>query len=241
MLSAKDRENIALKKFSLIAPVLNAQVDNQKEYFEKLCVNAIDMPYYGTKVYSPKTLAGWLNEYRHGGLDALKPGYRSDRGHSRKVSHEIAEKIRGKRTQMPRITSIMLYEELVRDGDIAPDKLSRATFYRFLNANPDLAAGLDPEVSDEKELKRFSRQFVNELWQTDTMFGPYLKVGKTKKQTYLMAFLDDASRLITHGQFFLSQNFSDLRVTLKEAILKRGVPKMIYTDNGRVYRMDNLT
>jgi putative transposase len=238
--TAKDRDNVALKRFALIAPVLNGQVPSQKEYFDKLCVSPIDMPYYGLKSYSPKTLAGWLNDYRRGGLDALKPGYRSDRGHSRKVSLDIADKIREKRAAMPRITSILLYEELVKDKVILPQKLSRATFYRFLAANPDLAAGLDPEVSGEKELRRFSRQFVNELWQTDLMYGPYLKVGKSKQQTYLLAFIDDASRLITHGQFFFSQNFSALRVAFKEAILKRGVPKMLYTDNGKVYRSGQM-
>ena len=153
---------------------------------------------------------------------------------------DIADKIREKRAQMPRITSILLYEELVKDGVIRPEKLSRATFYRFLAANPDLAAGVDPETSGEKELKRFSRQFVNELWQTDLMYGPYLKVGKAKQQTYLIAFIDDASRLITHGQFFFSQNFSALRMAFKEAVLKRGVPKMLYTDHGKIYRSGQM-
>ncbi|MCL4439728.1 MAG: helix-turn-helix domain-containing protein [Firmicutes bacterium] len=230
MLSSKDRDAIALKRFSLISPVLNGQVEKQKEYFETLCVKPIDMPYYGPKVYSPKTIMGWLNEYRRGGIEALKPGYRNDRGKSRKVSPEITEKIREKRAKMPRISTILLYEELVRERVILPEKLSKATFYRFLTANPELAAGKDPDSPEEKELKRFSRQWVNELWQTDTMYGPYLRVGKSKKQTYLFAFIDDASRLITHAQFFFSQNYIAMRTALKEAILKRGVPKMIYTD-----------
>ena len=34
MLDEKKREKIALKKFSLIAPVLNDQTENQKEYFK---------------------------------------------------------------------------------------------------------------------------------------------------------------------------------------------------------------
>ena len=141
---------------------------------------------------------------------------------------------------MPRISSILLYEELVRDGVIRPEKLSQATFYRFLAANPELAAGKDFDDTTEKELKRFSRKWVNELWQTDIMFGPYLKVGKSKKQVYLLAFIDDASRLITHGQFFFTQSFSALRVALREAVLTRGVPKMIYTDNGKVYRSGQM-
>lgn len=241
MLSEKDRENIALKRFSLISPVLNGQVENQKEYFEALCLKPIEMPYYGLKSYSPKTIYSWLYDYRQGGIENLKPGYRSDRGKSRSVDPLLADKIREKRAQFPRITSIMLYEELVKDGVILPRKLSLATFYRFLAANGDLAQGKNPDDSNEKELKRFSRQFVNELWQTDVMFGPYIKIGKSKKQTYLFAFIDDASRLVTHAEFFLNQNFTALRLALKESILKRGIPKMIYTDNGKIYRNGQLS
>lgn len=106
-------------------------------------------------------------------------------------------------------------------------------------ANPDLAAGKEPE-EHEREFKRFSHQFINELWQTDVLYGPYIKVGKAKKQLYLLAFIDDASRLITHGQFFDTQNYTALRIALREAILKRGVPKMIYTDNGKIYRANQF-
>ena len=89
----KTREEIALKKFSLISPVLNSHVDNQKEYYEKICSEPIEMPHYGIKNYNPNTLRSWLLAYRQGGLEALKPGLRSDRGKSRKISPEIMEKI----------------------------------------------------------------------------------------------------------------------------------------------------
>ncbi|WXJ82919.1 hypothetical protein MHLNE_22900 [Moorella humiferrea] len=36
MLSSQEREEIALKKFALIAPVLNGQVENHQEYFKDL-------------------------------------------------------------------------------------------------------------------------------------------------------------------------------------------------------------
>jgi hypothetical protein len=110
----------------------------------------------------------------------------------------------------------MLYEELVKDGVILPEKISLATFYRFLAANPDLSQGKNPKTPRIKNSNGFPRQFVNELWQTDVMFGPYIKVGKSKKQTYLFAFIDDAYRLVTHAEFFLTQNFTALRIALKE-------------------------
>jgi len=238
MLDNEKREQIALQKFSLIAPVLNGQVDNQSEYFIEITSKAIDMPYYGMRKYSPKTLAGWLNDYRRSGIEALKPGFRSDRGKSRKIDEALLEKIREKRMQKPRINSSMLYEALVKDGVILPEKVSMATFYRFLAANPDLTAAKNPD--EEQEVKRFAHQYINELWQTDLMYGPYLKIGKTKKQTYLIAFIDDASRYIPYSMWSFSQDFSTLRVILKEAVARKGVPSMIYTDNGKIFRSSQL-
>ena len=125
VLAETDRITIALKRFSMISPVLNGQVPSQKEYFEKLCAEQIEMPRYGMKNYCPKTLMGWLCDYRQGGLDGLKPGYRADRGVSRKVSLSIAEQIREKRVQQPRITKIQLYEDLIREGAIQPESCPR--------------------------------------------------------------------------------------------------------------------
>jgi len=73
------------------------------------------------------------------------------------------------------------------------------------------------------------------------MYGPHLKVNRQKKQAYLIAFLDDASRLVPYSLFTLSQNFEALRLVLKEAVLRRGVPKMLYTDNGKIYRSQQLS
>jgi len=230
MLDAKERENIALKKFALIAPVLNEEKLNQQEYFRKLAAQPIDMPHYGPRHYAVKSFQWWLYLYRRHGLEGLKPGYRSDRGKSRRVTEEIAAKIRQKRVEKPGLKGTLLYDELVKEGVFTPDKLSLATFYRFLAQNPDLATGKDPD-EEEKEIRRFSHQWVNELWQTDIMYGPYLRVGRAKKQTYLLAFIDDASRLVTAARFCWEQNFSAVRTVFKEAILKRGIPKMIYTDN----------
>jgi putative transposase len=67
------------------------------------------------------------------------------------------------------------------------------------------------------------------------LVGPYLLLDGKKKRTYLMAFLDDASRILVHGEFFLEENSQNLQTVLKKALLKRGIPKKIFCDNGRVY------
>jgi hypothetical protein len=166
MLDEKEREKIAIKKFSLVAPLLNGQTENQKEYFKKLAAEPIDMPHYGLRRYTVKTFEWWLYLYRRHGLEGLKPGYRSDRGKSRRITEEIALKVQEKKIAKPKLSGILLYEELVKDGVFTPDKLSPATFYRFLAQNHDLANSQDTGKED-KEMKRFSHQKINQLWQTD--------------------------------------------------------------------------
>ena len=232
MLDEKAREAIALKRFSLISPVLNGQVKNQKEYFDALSDKPIEIPYLGMRRYTPKTLRGWLYQYLRGGIEALKPGYRSDRGKYRKINFELSEKIKQKKLEHPEMPNKLLYETLIGEGIISPDKVSLSTFYRFLKNIP--VKSLDKEK--EGKTKRFSHEFINELWQTDVMYGPYIKEGRTKRQTYLIAYIDDASRLCTYARFYYTQNFLALRDSFKEAVLRRGIPKMLYTDNGKIYR-----
>lgn len=56
----KTRNSIALKKFSIIVSVLNGQVSNNAENFRKIASLPIEMPYYGMRSYSYKTLESWL-------------------------------------------------------------------------------------------------------------------------------------------------------------------------------------
>ena len=234
MLDETTRNAVALKKFSIISPVINGQVENNKAYYIKATEQPIDMPYYGARRYSPKTLESWYCDYMHGGIDALKPGLRGDHGNSRKISAELGAKILEKKHSLPKVPDTILYEELIKEGILEYDKVSLSTLYRFLN-NVSFKGAVAPEV-EEKELKRFSHQYINELWQADVMYGPYIRDGRQKKQTYLFAYIDDASRLIAYAEFFFSQDFEMLRHSFKEAVLKRGIPTLIYTDNGKIYR-----
>ena len=62
MLDENTRNAVALKRFSLISPVLNGQVTNNREYYAEVSEGSIDMPYYGTKKYAPKTVEMWYTD-----------------------------------------------------------------------------------------------------------------------------------------------------------------------------------
>ncbi len=234
MLDEKTRNAIALKRFSLISPVLNGQVENNIAYYTEVTESPIEMPHYGTKRYSPKTLEAWYCDYMRNGFDGLKPLARGDKGGSRRINAELGEKILEKKEIYPKAPDTVIYELLVKEGLIDPASISMTTVYRFLKkARINNTTSIEKE---SKELKRFSHEYINQLWQADVMYGPYIKEGKKRRQTYLFAYIDDASRLICHAQFYFSQNFESLRHSFKEAVLKRGVPTLIYTDNGKIYR-----
>jgi len=67
-----------------------------------------------------------------------------------------------------------------------------------------------------------------------------LTVKDRKCRTYLFAFIDDCSRLVPFAQFFFTENFEPMKTVLQEAMLRRGRPRMIYVDNGKVYSMNTL-
>ncbi len=69
-----------------------------------------------------------------------------------------------------------------------------------------------------------------------TMFGPHVETGSgSRKQAKLIAFIDDASRVLCHGEFFFDENVDTLVQALRAAFYKRGVPEQLLVDNGSIY------
>lgn len=233
MLDETTRNAIALKKFSIISPLLNGQVEHQGEYCAQVTCSSIDMPHYGPKCYSPKTIAAWYTDYLHFGLDALKPKPRTDKGGTRKVTTEISDALVEKCRKYPRAPATVIYDMMVKEGFFVPADLSLSTLTRYLNRT---RASFEDTSELPKDMKRFAHGKINQLWQTDLMYGPYIKKDGKRVQTYLLAYIDDCSRLILHAQFYYSQDFLSLRHSFREAVLRRGIPKLLYTDNGKIYR-----
>jgi transposase InsO family protein len=235
MIDEKTRAAIALKRFSLISPIINGQAPHIGAYSREATKEPIEMPHYGSKRYAPKTISAWYSEYIKGGIDALKPSPRSDRGTSRVLTPDMSECILQKMGAYPKAPSTILYDMLLDEGVFLKKDVSIATVRRFIRANKSVLGDEAPKA----QMLRFSKEQVNQLWMTDIMYGPY--VGTHKKQaTYFMAYIDDASRLITHAQFYVSQDITTLRNSFRDAVLRRGVPKVIYTDNGSVYRSQSF-
>jgi transposase InsO family protein len=73
------------------------------------------------------------------------------------------------------------------------------------------------------------------------MYGPAIKQADGQwKKTFLIAFIDDASRVITHGEFFYADNTENMIDAFKSALFKRGKPQRLYFDNGANYKSKEI-
>lgn len=186
-------------------------------------------------VFTWRTIQTWLSIYRQGGVEMLRNRPRSDKGKHRKVSPEhlreaIEQVLPEFRDQ--RYNKMMIYRRTIERGVLAKSECSQTSFFRLVK-NYDLLTPVT-ETHNKRRLA-FSKEYANDMWQMDTMFGPYVKNGRTSTQTKLIAFIDDASRIVPHGQFFFAETTDNMISALKSALYKRGIPQTLYVDNGAVY------
>jgi putative transposase len=160
---------------------------------------------------------------------------RSDKGKVRKVPLEdVAEAVQKVlprlRGPVPRLS--IVYRLCIEEGLLTRSQIAPNTFRRVVKQYELLKP--DPECSNKIRLA-FAKAHANEMWQADTLHGPYVPINGAPVQTRLIAFLDDASRVCCHGQFFPSENVDTLIESLRAAFYKRGVPHALYVDNGSIY------
>ena len=91
-----------------------------------------------------------------------------------------------------------------------------------------------------EERRSFVASLAGSLWYGDVMHGPSVPVNGRMRKAYLVSLLDDASRLVTHSAFCLGETALDVEGVLKQALLRRGVPKRLVVDNGAAYRAQTL-
>ncbi len=234
-LKPEQKMDVALFRFSLIAPLLNNQVEDPHAYLEMISSKVHDVPHYGRREYCAKTILTWLSYFRQGGLDSLLPAVRKDKGIPRSIAPALGDKLLELRREHPEFSVQLFYDEMVRRGVLLASETSYYSVYRFLKKHG--LHKVPPETkSAQKDRKKFAHDQVNRLWQGDMMAGPYLYSDGKKKATYLFAFIDDCSRIIPYARFDTSQNFNAMKSVFVEALVRRGIPQVVYLDNAKVYR-----
>jgi putative transposase len=232
-------EKIALFRYGLIATLVLEKLPRGEltRRARELADHDYDIPYSDRRRVSVDTLIEWAVRYRTGGLEALGPHARSDRGRSRVITPQVAQLIERLKRENPHRTGTTLLREMALSSEAGTAPLSESSLYRFLK-NRGLTTR---QLLTKTGHKKFEAEYANQIWQSDVMYGPYVeRPGGGKMQSFLCAVLDDASRLIPHAHFYADQGLDSLLDCLRHAMAARGIPVRLYVDNGKIYRSQQL-
>jgi len=183
-----------------------------------------------------RTIQTWYYRYKNQGITGMNNNPRADKGVPRKVTpEEVLEAINAAlphfRQKSPNKSAI--YRFCIEKGLLRAEQVALTTFCRMVR-DYEL---LKEDVGENKRRLAFSMQYTNQLWQADTMFGPHV----AGRQAKLIAFIDDASRVLCHGEFFFDENADSMIQAIRSAFYKRGVPEQLLVDNGSIYCCQEIT
>jgi transposase InsO family protein len=189
-----------------------------------------------TRQLAASTLERWYYAYRAGGLDALRPQPRSDRGRARALTDEQRELLLDVRREHPTASAPLIVRTLVADGRLPRGAVSVSTVTRLYRD-----AGLERgERPDGHTRLRWAAAHPGALWHGDVCHGPSLRVGSTTKPLRIHALLDDASRFVVALEAHHSEREADMFGIFLRALRRHGAPGALYLDNGSTYRGDAL-
>lgn len=231
----KKDEEIALFKYGIIAQVLHTNDLNQIEFFRQMSKEKHEIPFVGKRKFQAETFKSWLSTYRKGGFEALKPKERADKGTSRKIHNALEVAIKEKLTHFPFLSASAIYRLLLAEGEISPTNICEGTLRKYIKDNNLRSLKTEPIPR-----KKYEKEHINELWIADGMRGPCILQGNKKRKTFLISAIDDCSRVIVGASFFYHENSINLEIIVKEAILRFGLPKVFYCDNGSIFISSHL-
>lgn len=239
---ADRRHAIALFRYGLIADLVRLHSGSKGLYarIAQKAAGEYTIPGSTRTRVAEETIRDWLKAYRRGGFDALLPKPRADRGRARSLPPEVVDVLLAIKEGNPRLSVQLVIREARQRPEVGEDlPLPNATVHRLLTRH-----GLMDKTrteAGEADRRRFAFQRAGELWMSDVMHGPRVLVGdRTRRKTYLLAFLDDATRVIPYAAFTFSENTAAFLPVLKQALLRRGLPERLYVDNGANYRSQHL-
>ena len=150
---------------------------------------------------------------------------------------ELADEAAALRLELPtrsaaQIASILFHRHGVRVAErTVREQLRRRGLHRAALA------------AEPKAFGRYEAERPNQRWITDVLVGPWVPWPRTDTSVRGRLFLivDDHSRLLVDGRFFGHENARAGQDLLRRAIVRRGLPEVLYADNGAPFANAWLT
>ncbi|MDX1645133.1 MAG: DDE-type integrase/transposase/recombinase [Thermoanaerobaculia bacterium] len=186
-----------------------------------------------TRRYGFSTIERWYYAFRRGGIDALMPALRADRGAGRKLRPELIELLLDIRRENPTVSTPIILRTLVADGRLEPDTTSASVVNRLYRQH-----GLDRKTlrTQGRQRLRWETATPGSLWHADVCHGDDIVVDGRKRPLRIHALLDDNARYIVAIWAHHSEREVEMLELLARALRRHGAPCALYLDNGSTYR-----
>jgi len=235
-ITRKHAQEIMDFRQSIVAELSNPFLDYgqiKKLIGEKASVR-YEMPWSSKGTISPGTIRKWLEAYRHGGKEALRPKGRTDCGQSRVVSEEDQRVFLDYLRSNPRLTAISAWKKLYEEGKLEV-MIATSSLSRMVRANRlEREARLHDQVQ-EMSLK-FDFFYPLECVQADCLHGPLIPDGKGGQcKAILIAFIDDSTRRIVYAEFTVSEQSLAFEKGIWHILSSQGKIIKLYVDNGSTF------
>ena len=234
------RMEIATFRFGVIADIVTGvrlEAGDRAKLLREKSSRSYNIPYSTSTSIGESTIRRWVRQYQDvgGKIEGLMPSHRKDKGIFRALDSSLQIAVKEVKEKRPELSAVAVVNELRHRKIIGADEtINMNTLYRFLKKY---------DLERPKKLidrRAFEALYPNELWQSDVLHGPEVICDGKNKKTYLIAIIDDHSRIITHAAFYLSEKLDNFKDCLRKAITKRGIPLKIYIDNGSCYKAINI-
>lgn len=233
----KWQDDEALKRYMLIAPLLDADLDDAKR-------RAMREEIAKKNDISTRSLYRYEAKYRMEEFYGLRPMNREKRRSQslpENFDEIVGEAIQLKR-EVPRRSVRQIIKILETEGYALPGVIKQSTLQRYLY-NAGLGVKQMKRYTEKRESssRRFCRPHRMELLQGDIKYGPDIRLGDGRLiKTYLSSLIDDHSRFIVQSEFYDNQRQEVVEDTFHKAILKYGKCDCCYLDNGTQYTTNQL-
>ncbi len=173
-------------------------------------------------------------------VEALFPKKRTGEGESKKITREMAEELERSYTGFSQWTTQLHYDNFcvwaLQNKLEAPSYATVRKLFRRRGWWRTKQVGV-------KEIRSYENPYVGGLWHLDFHHGRRLVIAPNGKKLVpiCLCIMDDCTRVCSHIQWFFHEDTRILVHGFVQALMKRGLPRALMSDNGSAMTSHEFT
>jgi transposase InsO family protein len=236
-------EEVAIFRATILGPVMLRELGRGAlaEALRELSQQRFRPPgAKSSRTYSVPTLERWLYAYRAGGLAALHPQRRSDRGFAQELPVEMRELLLDIRREHPSASVSLIVQTLIDEGRLEADAVSEPTVRRLYAAHGLRRRAAGTGDAGASTRLRWQAERPGALWHGDVCHLPKCQIDGRTIPIRIHGMLDDASRYAIALEAHTTEREVEMLGLLVDALRRHGKCDALYLDNGSTYRGEIL-